>query len=74
MTIHHACRSDCDQPDVFRTFSGAQDLTIARLAIGLTVPRCDRIKLAACARRITVADMLCGLLGHAFPHDRGGPA
>ena len=74
MSIRHACRSNCDQPDVFRALSGAQDLTATKLAIGVTAVRCVRINVAACNRSITIADMLRDLLGLAFSQDCGATA
>jgi hypothetical protein len=74
VSIHHPCRSSCDQPDVFRAPSGAQDLTATKLAIGVTAARCVRINVAACNRSITIAGMLRDLLGPAFSQDCGATA
>ena len=74
MSIHHACRSDCDQFDVLRAFSSAPNLVTTPLAIGVAVARRVRIDLAARNRSITVAEMPCDLLGHPSSRYRGGTA
>jgi hypothetical protein len=59
-------------PDPHSSANVAADIYSAQLTVDITPALRGRIKIAACRRGVTVADMLRDLLAREFPDTDGG--